>query len=491
MLRFLALALGVCLFLTPVAGNAKAAPAQRWIVVSDIHFDPLVNPHLADRLVAEPAERWRGVFLSEGGGELSDFGHDTNDALLESALDGMRSTVADPEVIFVTGDLLGHHFREHFDAVVKAHDDASYTAFVDRTIDFLALEFREAFPHSRILPAVGNNDGYCKDYASTPLSPFLAHMAAAWAPAADANDEAGFIDQFSIGGYYAIPLPAGNAQAIVLNDVFWSSQYTNACGDAHADPGADEMSWLSSALKSAGASPVWVIAHVPPGIDVFATLQWHAPAPVSFLSDRFTAPFVSTLTAHAGNIVMTLAGHTHMEGFHILGQRAGDASVPMLIVPSISPIFYGNPAFTILDVDRTSAQVLDSEVYTLGDLSALAKNGRGDAQWKREYSFVNVFGKGAIDAEHLSELQQAIFSDERVRRRFDSFHDGGSGRAPITEATWRAYWCSNVALAVVDYLACSSPQIQTQLPPHPSAPPPPTPTPSPTPTASPSPSPSP
>ena len=116
---------------------------------------------------------------------------------------------------------------------------------------------------------IGNNDSYCGDYQSTPHDAFLAHMAAAWAASVGASDPNAFIAQFSTGGYYSVPLPVDHAQAIVLNDVFWSANYKNACGDPKADPGGDELRWLQSTQAALPAgTPVWVIAHIPPGVDV-------------------------------------------------------------------------------------------------------------------------------------------------------------------------------------------------------------------------------
>ena len=71
---------------------------------------------------------------------------------------------------------------------------------------FLAWELQAAFPRARLLPVIGNNDGYCGDYQSTPHDAFLAHMAAAWAASVGAPDPNAFIAQFSTGGYYSVPL---------------------------------------------------------------------------------------------------------------------------------------------------------------------------------------------------------------------------------------------------------------------------------------------
>ena len=460
-----------------LAGRAPAAEAESWLVMSDLHFDPFTQLRLVDRLAGAPPNRWRAVFTTGEVTAPSGAGSDTNYALLESALDGARNAVPDPRVVILAGDFLAHDFRAKFDRTAKVHDDAAYDAFVDKTIAFLAWEVQTAFPRAYLLPVVGNNDGYCGDYESTPSSPFLARMAAAWAASVGRSDANAFIAQFSTGGYYTEPLPVDGARAIVLNDVFWSPKYQNACGNPKADPGGDELRWLQTTESAIPAgTPVWVIAHIPPGVDAFATL--HAPAgtgPVPLLADRYNGAFIAALDSNA-TIVMSIAGHTHMNSFRVIGPDPSRPRVPMLVVPSISPIFGNVPAFTVLEVDSSSANVNDAQVYVLSKVK--------DAwTWQREYDFDSVYGPGRIDAAHLWGVQQTILDDERVRKRFEEYYQGGDGTAQIDESNWRAYWCANVALLIAQYSACAAPEIQRELPPHPSPPPTPSPAPSKSPAA--------
>lgn len=478
MMRRIAFLLVACLLLVAATQQPVRAATQQWLVISDVHFDPFADAKLAQRLADAPLSRWRAI-LSDGGAQpFSNYGSDTNFPLLESTLDEMRNQVNAPPVVIITGDFLAHGFREKFNRSVRNHDDAHYAAFVDDTMRFLANEFRLAFPRARLIPAIGNNDNACADYQPNPGSPFFASMAAAWGGSVGAPDPNAFVSQFSTGGYYTVPLPAANAQAVVLNDVFWSAQYRNACGVKTADPGGDELTWLANTMKSIGPKNVWVIAHIPPGVDVYTTLHLNASVPILFLTPKFNDAMINALLAGPAHVVVALSGHTHMNSYRILGPDPSRPYTPLLVVPSVSPIFANNPTFSILQVDDQSAAVEDAQYFVLDDLSALAKNGRQRANWRREFDFDSVYGRGTIDAAHLESVQRSIFDDERVRRRYQEFYDGSSGRAPIAEGTWHAYWCADVALTQTEYQACAAPQIQTQLPPHPSAPPAPSPAPS-------------
>ena len=423
--------------------------AASWLVVSDIHFDPFSNQKVVERLAATPGDRWRSVFASDGPQPMSGYLADTNYPLLESTLDAMRNVQGDPPAIILTGDFLAHHFREKFNKALPGRDDAAYAGFVDNTIQFLATEFRTAYPHAVFVATIGNNDGYCGDYQSTPGSPFFAKFAAAWGVNATNN------------GYYTMPLPLKNVTAVVVNDIFMSAKYQNACGAATADPAADEMAWLNATLANYAGQKIWFITHVPPGIDTFTSLlQPAGTQPVMFLAPKYNDALVSTLANSKANVVAALAAHTHMNDYRIIGLDASRPTIGMLVNPAVSPIFASNPTFTQILVDENTGAIEDARYYTIDDLAALAKGTERAARWRLEYDFNTVYGKGAIDASHLADVQHDIFNDEKIRKHYEVYHDGGSGRAPITDATWRAYWCANVALNMTAYLACASPEVQ-------------------------------
>lgn len=487
-LLLLCFCLAVCGASIPAAG-APAPPSQSAILLSDIHFDPFADRAIVERLAESPANRWRSIFTSADAQRFSGYGSDTNFALLESALDAMKSAAPEPAQIIISGDFLAHGFRKSFDAALPRQNDAQYDAFVDKTIAFLALEFQSAFPRSHVLPVIGNNDSYCGDYASTPGSPFLAHMAQAWAPAVADVPAAGFTAQFSATGSYEVPLPAEHLVAIVLDDIYWSPKYRNACGVAGSDPGAAEMAWFEKALKSIpSGSQAWVIGHIPPGVDVHATLHAAVSGTVTMmLAQPYNDTLIGLLQDPNEYVALATFGHEHMNDFRIVASPSSIYAVPLQIVPSISPIFANNPSFVVASIAGNPAYIADETVFTLQDLAALSKrNVHGEARWRNEYAFDRTYGVKAFDATGLQRLHSAMLTDPSTRERFDRLYDGGSGRAPITNGYWHAYWCGQVALTALAYSACAMPQIQTNdLPPQPSPPPAPATPPTPAPTPSP------
>ena len=73
------------------ADLAGAEPPARWLLLSDVHFDPLASPAAVPALVARPVPEWRAI-LEKAGGQPSDYGADANYPLLASALAAMWRT---------------------------------------------------------------------------------------------------------------------------------------------------------------------------------------------------------------------------------------------------------------------------------------------------------------------------------------------------------------------------------------------------------------
>lgn len=474
MLRLWSALLCCLVFLAVLAAPGSAAQPHRWVFLSDLHFDPMADGRLVNKLSAAPVERWRDILASNGMEPYSSYGSDTNFSLLESTLEAVRNDVETPDAVIVTGDFIAHDFREKFNKAASHHDDAAFQTFVDKTVAFLAIELRTAFPRSAVYPVIGNNDGYCGDYASTPDSPFLAHMAAAFAAGMgmDSVTRAAFVSGFSHGGYYTVDGPIPHIRIIALNDVFLSAKYQNQCGDGKADPGSEEMTWFSAQLKALPQDRnVWVLAHEPPGVDVYSTLHDSHGNVVPFLADRFNDSYVSTLQDPASRVARVWSGHTHMNDFRLLRGAGSTYAVPLQMIPSVSPIFSNNPSFMVAEFDTVTGAMIGEQTFVLDDLAALAKDGNRPARWRKEFDFAQVYGLGGPDANGFSRLHDAMFFNSVSFKRFASYYDGGSGRVPIAEQDWRAYWCGEVALSSAAFRGCASPQIQASLPPQPTAPP--------------------
>jgi hypothetical protein len=427
--------------------QAGASPGS-WLLVSDIHFNPFDDASLVDALVAAPAARWPAIFAG-GRTSPSPYFTDTNAALLHTALAAMKSSLPDPPVVIVAGDFLGHNFPALFARAEPGKGPADYDAFVDKTISFLAAQLGAAFPRAQFVIALGNNDGYCGDYQSTPNDAFLRHTADAFGALVDRNGAApNFARDFATGGYYAVDLPGARGQALVLNSVFWSSGYRNACGSAASDPGTAELDWLARILRAPARGYRLVVAHIPPGIDAYSSRL--RPEPVSFMQALYAERLVALLCANGADVSTLVFGHEHHATYAVVATdgAAGSTALPALIVPSISPVQGNNPSFLSARIDPSNGLILDTTTYA-------AAQGPSGA-WQRDYDFDAAYGASEFDVANLRRLQSRLATDPNLRATFFAHYGAESTTASVVPADWRWYWCALGNLTATAYAGCIS-----------------------------------
>jgi sphingomyelin phosphodiesterase acid-like 3 len=172
--------------------------------------------------------------------------------------------------------------------------------------------------------------------------------------------------------------------------------------------------------------------------------------PVSLLHDAETQQLIDILSGANAHGTALIAGHTHHPSFEIVGQSSG-APVPMMVVPSISPVQANNPAFSVADVSGDTGAIADFTTYVL-HLPLLGA--AVPATWTREYTFDAAFGLGAFDATNLASLQMYLAGDPVKRAAYIAYYNSQSPVGSISSAGWPWYWCSDVNLTTQSYAAC-------------------------------------
>jgi predicted phosphodiesterase len=386
---------------TGAGGQSEAA----WLVLSDVHFNPFDHHRRPSRA-----------------------GKDTNAALLASLFGELRQVAPAPPVVFIAGDFLSHGFP-----VAKA------TA----TMVDLAGRFDRAFPHSQFVIALGNNDSDCGDYEATLDGPFLSAVAKAWAPLVDRHGAApDFVRTFAHDGSYVATLPRPHLRVIAFNDVYDAVRYRNACGTGN--PAATSLGHLKVMLRSgANDERTWLVTHVPPGIDAFSTAQLaRGLLVVPFLRPGAREHLLDLVDAPANRVALMIAGHTHRFSFRLSGGRGATTDVPILIAPSVSPVFGNSPGFLTLDVGA------DGTIWNVTDTARV----RG--RWERIDTLADV-GVRPFDAAQLRGYEARLKFDPALRARFARMYGGGAP-SEIDSRNWRIYWCAATELSSAGLRACTS-----------------------------------
>ncbi len=445
----------------------SSAPRATFITISDIHFTPFYDSTLAARLIAADYQHWLAIFQSSSVRGLGMYGKETGYPLLESTLASMRQSASNPGYVILTGDLLAHNYRQTFDLYATDRSDSAYDRFVYKTLGFLVSRIRTYFPGTPVFPVLGNNDSYSGNYSIGPRSRFLADFEHLWQPlVAGTGTAKSFAKDFPIGGFYSVPDPlVRHRRIILLNTIFFSKKYCNKCDSGGAlctacdtsapYPGDIEMAWLTKELAASARNGEHVVLayHIPPGIDVFGSVDstGGSTTPVTPLwQDRYDSTFRALMAAHANIIDASFAGHTHVDDFRLMADRAGTAFGFIHITPAISPVYDNNPGYQIFDLDRSSGIIRNYETRFV-DLTAQASG------WRKEYDFQSTYGSARYDLLALVKLFDALQSNPAIRNHYITYYPVSShyGNA-LTVRNWHGFCCGIENFTIPDFTACCS-----------------------------------
>ncbi len=469
-LRYLLALVFALLACCPSLQSAEA-PSNRFLIVSDIHFNPMADPSLVAALAAADPTQWEAILERSKLIRFSQYGQDTNWWLLRSALDQMRTTLPRPAFIMLPGDLLAHDFPQTFAKITRDNDREHYRVFVLKTLDFLALQFRQRFGDAKILVTPGNNDEECGDNSMQAHGRFLNDTAELARETVEAGP--GFKKEWKEMGIYNVPHPAiPGVRVISLNTAFFSYRYQPAsfgqgCAPVASNTAGDLLAWLKSSLAAARQAhqKVWLLFHVPPGIDVAATMHEYeslarenpsaagaacSKAVVPLWNPEWTSQFDSLLENYQDTVIASFAGHTHTDEFRLIG-TPGPKEQFILINPPITPVDNRNPAFRVVIFNRDGS-LADQSTYYLTNLKQATSKAKGE--WAKEYTFSQEWKVKQISAASLESIYRQIGTNQNTRERWMKLYNVSSPAAKISPGQVGGLYCAIASLDEEAYKSC-------------------------------------
>jgi sphingomyelin phosphodiesterase acid-like 3 len=452
--------LAVSLFCSPGSSQGKASPVSKFLWLSDIHLNPFDDPALVHKLASAPPSEWAEILNTSANTRFSTYSQDTNWRLLSSALAAIKQTLPEPAFTIVTGDLLAHDFRQRFNASATVHDDAAYRQFVDKTVEFVTAQLKQLAPNSRTIVALGNNDSDCGNYLIQPQSPFLRDTAPLIADLAESGADPAFAADWNALGSYNVPHPILRKHRIIaLNTSFFSSKHENACNDTVADPGQDMLSWLDRQLANAKrqGEKVWLIYHIPPGIDGYSTATSKPPTPgnpVLMWKPAYSSGFNALLERFDKSIAVSFAAHTHVDDFRLANRRRGYRSL-VFMEPAVSPVYDQNPAFRVVSLE-SNGKLRDHATYYLKNL---ANAGPATApEWTLEYRFDEAWGLKRPDLGAYRKVWSRAGKPGKQREQWVTFYSVNHPGSTITPEIFSQLYCATGNTDVPDYEKCVASQ---------------------------------
>lgn len=446
---------------TPAAAlQAHAGETARVLMVSDIHFDPFWDPGRIAQLEAAPANRWASILAAapspDRAGRFAALqqachtkGQDTDYTLLASSLGAMRANAAGAKFVTVSGDLLAHDFSCKYENALPHAKAGEYSAFAAKTVEFVLDQLRTTFPGVPVFAALGNNDSGCGDYSLDAGGAFLQAIAPVLSADVPAGERGQARHDIARGGYYgvALPPPFARTRLLILDDLFMSDRYASCGGRPNPAPAAEQIAWLHRRLEQARRDHqrVWVMAHIPPGINPYSTIRkmtnvCAGEAPVMFLA---SAKLPETIAEFGDVVRLAIFAHTHMDELRLLRAEKGGAhanAVALKMIPSISPVDGNNPSFVVASVYPDSAVLRDYRV-----IAGSNKTGVG-TKWSEEYSFDRTYGVTEFSTASVKRLIKDFHSDRaasaQTSHAYLEHYFVGADESALLKPFWPEYTCT-------------------------------------------------
>jgi sphingomyelin phosphodiesterase acid-like 3 len=471
----------LCVFVFVCAAFAESAkPAMKPValsvpalLLSDIHFEPFWDPAKVAQLDGAPVAKWNGILAPPPSSDQQQRfaalqqscptkGTDTSYTLFQSSLDAMRTNAAGAGFVTVSGDLISHAFHCKYFTLFPKATPAEYKTFVEKTITYVVDELDASFPKTPVYVALGNNDSSCDDYLIDAGSDFLKDTGMEVTKNFPAAERQSAQTTFADEGYYSVSLPAPikNARLLVLDDLFMSKSYRTCAGALDPQAAAPQIAWLNKELATARANKqkVWVMGHVPPGVDLYSTERkmidfCAGQKPVMFLSSEE----MTDVLADYGDVVqLAIFAHTHMDELRLLKDESAGAPaktpVPVKMVSSISPIHKNLPSFTLAQVDPATAALVDYRVFSSSNLTGV------NAKWTEEYNFAKSYNESAFSSASVGKLIAEFAADPGGTgpASQDYLNDYLAGSyASALQIFWPQYVCSLSNHTVQAFTTCA------------------------------------
>lgn len=462
------------------------------LMLSDIHLDPLHDPGKYPDLVAAPASDWEAILAGKPStnppisfddlqSQCNAKGIDTPYALLASSLSAeqkqLKQDKLTPAFVTISGDLTVHHLDCRLRILAGLYPKITpptYGDFAARLVQFVELELHSAFPSTPAYFSLGNNDSGCGDYEESAKDPYLATTATTFSDAVLSQDNKNYIlaDFPDLGDYHVdLPAPFTNTRLIVLQDIYQSIQFNNCPHSGTGTEAADQIKWLKSELGKAQAKGlhVWVMAHIPPGVDPYSTSSKGNVCTDGHQVSLFqgTDNLGDALSGYTGTVSLVLLAHTHMDELRLYASPTGTAhgAIPVRFTPSITPVDGNYPSFTIATVDPSVAVLLNYSVYVALDKSGAATT------FKKEYDFKSAYGYSRFSAASITDLTGKFLADPTGKSsettNYETYYSAkppanastainkGKGKSKTWADRWPMYPCAMTNYDPGAYTTCA------------------------------------
>lgn len=381
-------------------------------------------------------------------------GCDPPPALLHSVFEGAAGwlrTHADASFVLFTGDFVRH-------GLSRMQGPGANVTDIVRNVSALAKMYFPDLP--MVFGTLGNDDSSC-DYCenittSSAVNKWFWNIGRAISDAGCMTNAT--LQTYKYGGFFDTTV--GDLTILSISTVIYSIYHIPA-SQLEDDP-FGQLAWLTEKLIQAvqRGRRVWIIGHIPPGIETFGFTELWWPV---YLTKYLDIVQDSTLGAA---IAAQVFGHVHKDELRILPNPPPGAG-PIILSSSISPIYYNNPSFKIVKYNRSSGQLVNYKLI----YSEMTAEGE-PLQWKFGYDLLQTYpelqtlGTG-MDA--LTNLTEALATGNDTWKQYakwyatnypsDLQHYAAIAADSRADAMWKSqrrkqYLCAMIIQTAAEFRDC-------------------------------------
>ncbi len=411
------------------------------LLLTDIHFSPFAKCQTQTRqpcttlaqLIQTPIESWPALLDQAA---LNSYKEETNNALFQTGINNLTNIASESSIdtIFVTGDLLSHNFDQMYKSYAPKEyaSQKYYTEFTSKSTLYVLNQIHNKFPNSKLYFVLGNNDGDNGDYVM-PSKEYLKNVSQYLSGFVSNSIE--FKADFGQYGYFFTSLNS-QTNIIGLNMDILSTYYPES-GLA-----IQQLKWLQAKLElSAKAKQnVIILQHIPFGADTYKSATKGEYIPV--LDTKLQQSYLTLLDQYSYLIKAIYAGHFHGENLSVINGKT-----PLIGSLAFNAGFGNHPGFKIISIkDDGSFQGYTTYYTTLST---------GQVEWKKLYSFSEVFGKGSQISKVIESFPKNISESKVIIYRQNYNGNNSQFKQPISkDDKWKYYHCNILYSDPQKYQAC-------------------------------------
>ncbi len=416
------------------------------VLMSDFHLSPFLNRATTEALATNDVSLWDGYFAATTNGYFTPDATRLNTdspLLLNSAIANAHAACPNPDAILVPGDFPDYLFIDSYNYITETNDAPKGKVLFVKTTQYALMKIRQTFPNAPVYFALGNNDTYSNDYDIAPEGDeYYTNTAPVFyqGPFTNLLSYTDFAATYTNTGNYTAPF--GRGDIISLESLYFSSSYPN--GPA---PGSNQLVYLETELLKSAASNrhVWLLFHIPPGIDANATWSHWQTGDTAYVSTDwapgFIAPFCEIVSRYTNTISGIFCGHYHDRGWHLLSDPVNSNVIATVQIANGLLFNHGNnPGFSVLTYDRQTLALINESTYSL-DYATWYGSLDTNASWSLRYSMNQGNQIADLSAASLLPIWSGMRSSTSDGfNYFNSEYTGGRTPLTCTASNWPVYY---------------------------------------------------